>query len=110
MGIELPPLLDPLLADLARLREEAPEMYRLISEIRVMAVGEVDYELVMYPADYGVRVMLGRRLDATFLRYVFMVLDVLRSEGITSRVREIDLRTGTVVYSDPGRAGRRDEE
>jgi cell division protein FtsQ len=105
MGIDLPALLDPLLADMVRLREESPEMYRLISEIRVQAVGEADYEAILYPADYGVRVLLGRRLDATFLRYVFMVLDVLEKEGVTSRVREIDLRTGTVVYSDIGRQG-----
>ena len=101
LGITMPAILEPLLRDLRTLKEGSPELYRLISEIKVMAISEVDYELLFYPIGYPVRVRAGGRLDATFLRYAFMVLDVLARQSATASVAEIDMRSGRVVYAEP---------
>ena len=105
MGLELPAMLDPLLEDLQQLKTSSPELYRLVSEIKVMAISDTAYELMLYPVGYAVRANIGDRLDETFLRYVFMVLDVLAQQGITDTVREIDLRTGRVVYAETSTEG-----
>jgi cell division protein FtsQ len=111
LGITLPPMLRPLLRDLAQLRAAAPELYGLISEIRVSAVNSVDYELDFFPVGRRVRVRLANRIDETMLRYVFLVMDVLGKSKNVADAAEIDLRSGEVVYRERGaqaelRAGR----
>ncbi len=98
LGIAMPPMLRPLLADLAELRAGAPELFALVSEIRVSAVNAVDYELDLFPVGHRMRVRLADRIDETVLRYVFLVIDVLARTRAAAEVTEIDLRSGEVVY------------
>jgi cell division protein FtsQ len=98
LGIAMPPMLRPLLQDLAELRAGAPELFGLLSEIRVTAVNAVDYELDIFPMGHRIRVRLADRLDETVLRYVFLVIDVLARTRSAAEVTEIDLRSGEVVY------------
>ncbi len=98
LGIALPSMLRPLLKDLARLRAGAPELFGLLSEIRVTAVNAVDYELDLFPMGRRIKVRLSDRIDETVLRYVFLVIDVLARTRSADDVTEIDLRSGEVVY------------
>ena len=97
-GLRLPPSLKPLLEDLDRLAGEEPALCRLVSEIRLVPLRGDRYELELYTVSYPVRLRLGERLKPEALRSALVVLDLLSSEGLLVRVRELDLRTGEVVY------------
>jgi cell division protein FtsQ len=111
LGIAMPAMLAPLLRDLAALRQRSPELFGLISELKVSAVNSVDYELEFYPLGQRIRVRLGNRIDETVLRYAFLVIDVLARTRSAADVTEIDLRNGEVVYrgagNDPARGAAR---
>ncbi len=102
LGIGMPAMLGPLLRDLAALRQRSPELYGLISELKVTAINSVDYELEFYPLGQRIRVRLGNRIDETVLRYAFLVIDVLARTRSAADVAEIDLRNGEVVYRGAG--------
>ncbi len=99
-GLRLPPALKPLLEDLERLAGDEPALCRLVSEIRLVPLRGDRYELELYTVSYPVRLRLGERLKPEALRSALVVLDMLQSEGLLARVRELDLRTGEVVYKE----------
>jgi cell division protein FtsQ len=98
LGLKLPAKLMPFLRDLKALRESAPELFGLISEVKVISTGERGYELLLYPIGHDTRVNLGQRFEESLIKYSFMVLDVLKTQGAINGVRELDFRTGEVVY------------
>jgi cell division protein FtsQ len=102
LGMAMPAMLRPLLKDLAALQGRSPELYGLISELKVSAINSVDYELEFYPLGRRIRVRLGNRIDETVLRYAFLVIDVLARTRSAADVAEIDLRNGEVVYRGAG--------
>ncbi len=105
VGLKLPRKLSPFLRTLSEMRRDEPQLFDLISEIKVVAVNEIDYELIFYPVGYDVRVNLGDRFDESLLKYTFMVLDVLKRQEVFNEIRELDFRTGEVVYEIPSEEG-----
>jgi cell division protein FtsQ len=99
-GLHLPPGLEPFLQDLDRLSREEPALARLISEIRLVPVRGGRFELELFTVSHPVRLRLGERLKAESLRSALVVLDLLSRQGLLERVRELDLRTGEVVYRE----------
>jgi cell division protein FtsQ len=97
-GLELPSGLRPLLEDLDRLGREAPELARLISEVRLVPLAHERFELLLYPVAYRVRLRLGARLAADSLRGALLILDLLERQNLAGRVEELDLRSRDVVY------------
>ncbi|HUV07710.1 MAG TPA: FtsQ-type POTRA domain-containing protein [Spirochaetia bacterium] len=98
MGLRLPERLAPVLTELHRIRKESPELFDLISELKVTATTELDFELTFYPVQQNIRINLGNRFQEDLLKYSFLVLDVLRKQGIAEKVKDLDFRTGDVVY------------
>ena len=96
LGIELPSRLKPFLEEMEFLRENAPELFGLISEIKIYSTNDVDFELVLYPIGYDTRISLGEGIDEQSIKYALMVLDVMEEQGM--QVEELDFRTGDVVY------------
>ncbi len=105
IGLRLPRKLLPFLKALSELRQDEPQLFNIISEIKAIAVNEIEYELIFYPIGYNVRVNLGDRFDESLLKYTFMVLDVLKKQEASSDVKELDFRTGEVVYKLPSEEG-----
>lgn len=97
-GLQLPPGLRPFLEDLERLVSEEPQLARLVSEIRLIPARGDRYELELFTVSHPVRLRLGERLSPESLRNALVVLDLLARQGLLPRVRELDLRTGEVVY------------
>jgi cell division protein FtsQ len=97
-GLQLPASLRPLLGDLDRLAGEEPALCRLISEIRLVPERGDRFELELFTVSHPVRLRLGERLAPEALRSALIVLDLLKTQGLLERVRELDLRTGEVVY------------
>ena len=97
-GLRLPEGIKPLLEDLDRLAREAPELARLVSEVRLVPLTQERFELLLYPVAYRIRLRLGGRLEAESLRSALVILDLLERQNLQGRVEELDLRTRDVVY------------
>jgi cell division septal protein FtsQ len=103
VGTRLPPAVALVAASLGEIEAKEPALLSAISEIRlVRAAGSGDAagatELLIYPLNRRIPVRVGASLDASTLRSIILVLDVLGTRGIAASVQEIDFRTGTVVY------------
>ncbi len=101
-GGQLPPALQPLLQDLQELRREAPELYGLISEMKVIRRGIQDYDLLLCLTGYPLKVRLGNRLDAGLLKQSLLVADMMADQPGAGEREEVDFRTGEVVFSVRG--------
>jgi cell division protein FtsQ len=97
-GIKLPDELQFFLDDLYILKEQHRALYDQISEIKIISINEVKYELVVFLVSYRVRLKIGEHISSKVIKYALMVLDVMEKEGLLDRVSELDLRTGEVVY------------
>ena len=98
VGTRLPALLQPFLEDLQTLKLESPVHFDLISEFRVVKKGEYEMEVVLYPVSHRVPVRIGNSIDEDLCNALIVALDVLDAQGTLERVREIDFRTGEIVY------------
>jgi cell division protein FtsQ len=101
-GTLLPRTWHSFLKDLGDLKRNDPRLFNLISEIRVVTTKSGNYELVLYPLSWPVRIWIGRRLSADMLRYMLHTLYFMETEGILREVDEIDFRSGEAVYRRKG--------
>lgn len=97
-GATLPRMLDSFLTEVTQIRAAYPDIFRLISEIQIVPLSPVSFELLLYPLSFTVRVRLAASIDGPVLKNALLVLDMLQREGISEKVKEIDFRTGEVVY------------
>lgn len=98
VGTKLPEKVQPILQDLNRLRQEDPGVFRLISELRLIPKAAGNLEILLYPVQFPVRLRLAGNLDPAVLRNAIVILDLLAEQELLMRVRELDMRTGEVVY------------
>jgi cell division protein FtsQ len=97
-GMQLPQVLTSFLEDLHQLQQKNPALYRLISEVKFVKKNTADYEVVLFPSQYQVKVRIGPALTEELMKYVVLVLDVVAGKGLESTIEEIDFRTDEVVY------------
>jgi cell division septal protein FtsQ len=106
VGTRLPPVVAALVASLGEIQASEPALLSAVSEIRMVKASGGEPELLIYPLNQRIPVRAGASLDASTLRSIILVLDVLGTRGIAASVQEIDFRTGTVVYrSKEGQSG-----
>ena len=107
VGMRLPERVRPLLSELGWLKRSEPALYALLSEIRVVSRDD-RLEILLFPMHLPVRIRMGGSLQPSVIRNALMVIDVFSEQGVLDRIRELDLRTGEVVYSvkEDGSGGR----
>jgi cell division protein FtsQ len=98
VGTRLPEKVRPSLKDLERLRREDPGIFRLISELRLIPKPTGELEILLYPIQFPVRLRLSGELDPAVLGNAVVILDLLAEQELLTRVKELDMRTGDVVY------------
>jgi cell division protein FtsQ len=98
VGMKLPERVRPILQDLRTLQKQEPDLFRLISELRLISKSTGALEILLYPIQYPVRLRLTAGLDPAVMRNALIILDLLAGQEVLQRVRELDLRTGEVVY------------
>lgn len=101
-GMRIPKELCSFLEDMEAIKRSSPELYSLISEIKFVRKGHVDFEVLLYPRSYKTRIRIGSSLDEKMLKYIIMVLDVVSDRPGLERLEEIDFRTGDLVYRIQG--------
>lgn len=97
-GMRLPAKYHVLMEQIASLRELPQNYFAGISEIHVVPKEYGNYELVLYPLHRQMKVYVDRRLDEKTLQYMMVTIDVVNR--LEKDVSLIDLRYGSVVYSD----------
>ncbi len=126
LGDRLPHAYASLFADLKALRERAPSLYRLVSEVRIIAprysadsaprysadsaprysadsaprdtASAASFDMLLYLTNSQVPVRARGAIDESLLKYTLMVLDLLSKQGIVQDIQELDFRSGNVVY------------
>jgi len=98
VGMKLPEALRPILQDLRTLKNQEPDLFRLISELRLISKSTGVLDILLYPIQYPVRLRLSGGLDPAVMRNSFVILDLLAGQKALREVRELDMRTGEVVY------------
>jgi cell division protein FtsQ len=98
VGSTLPASMKSLLDSIYTLRVEAPELFGVISEIRVEAHRAGDLDVLLYFQGFGAPVRVGSTVDRETCTYALMVLDVLEQQEVAPSVRELDFRSGEIVY------------
>lgn len=98
VGSTLPDRVQPVIESLYELRISAPDIFGLVSEVRIepRAAGELD--VLLFTEGFPVPVRMGANMTRESCTYALMVLDVLAQQGETDRVAEVDFRSGEVVY------------
>jgi cell division protein FtsQ len=98
LGTRLPAEFVPTLAAIGEIERKAPALLAAFSEIKLVKPAHGEPELLLYSLHYRVPVRTGAVLNESTLRSIILVLDVMGSNGLADGVKEIDFRTGTVVY------------
>ncbi len=104
LGSALPRSYARIFSDLRALREAAPSLYALVSEVKVSAAppddarGPGSFDLLLFLTCSPVPVRARGAIDETLLRSTLMVLDLLSRQGVVKTIQELDFRSGDVVY------------
>ncbi len=101
-GMRMPRELCSFLEDMEVIKKSSPGLYGLISEIKFVRKGSIDYEVLLYPRNHKTRIRIGSSLDEEMLKYIIMVLEVISDRPGMEGLEEIDFRTGDVVYRIQG--------
>ena len=97
-GMRIPKELCSFLEDMEAIKRSSPGLSGLISEIKFVRKGSIDYEVLLFPRSYKTRIRIGSSLDEEMLKYMIMVLEVISDQPGMEGLEEIDFRTGDVVY------------
>ena len=98
LGMQLPEEIGGLLKDLTALKKDSPFLYEMLSEIRIINRGGGVYEALLFTERHSVPVRIGMSVDERQLKYMFMILDILREDAFAEKIEELDLRSGEIVY------------
>ncbi len=101
-SMRMPRELCSFLEDMEAIKRSLPGLYGLISEIKFVRKGSMDYEVLLYPRNHKTRIRIGSSLDGEMLKYMIMVLEVISDQPGMDGLEEIDFRTGDVVYRIQG--------
>jgi cell division protein FtsQ len=97
LGMRLPAPFCPLLAQLEKIRSDAPELLGAVSEIKINRKPFDGFDLILYPVHNPVKVRLEPDLNEEILRYVMLMIDVFVSRH--TALEDLDFRTGIASYS-----------
>jgi cell division protein FtsQ len=97
LGMRLPAVFSPFLANIEKINNEAPDLLQAVSEIRINRKPFDGFDLILYPVHNPVKVRLEPEINEDILRYVMLVIDVFASRH--TELEEIDFRTGTALYT-----------
>lgn len=89
------------LESLETLRISDPVLFSLISELKFVKKNRSDFEVVLFPRDYPIRVRLGSEISSDLMKRIVLVLDVFSRQGVDN-IREIDFRTDDIVMQVRG--------
>ena len=97
-GVRLNEKLQPLMEKIAEISATNPSYLANVSEIKIVPKEYGSFDLMVYPVDSKVRVLLDRNFDTETLQCMMVALDVVKS--VDKNVYEMDLRYGSISYKN----------
>lgn len=98
LGTQLPSMFIPYLSRLSAVKESSGTLFEQISEIKFVEKSEGTFDVVIYPANSGIRIRTSSDINDMMLQQMFTVLDVMEENGIDKQTDELDFRGGKIVY------------
>ncbi|MDR1446462.1 MAG: FtsQ-type POTRA domain-containing protein [Treponema sp.] len=99
LGHMVPARYQSVLGDVYRIGEQEPALMSAVSEIGIRKKNFDGFDLVLYPVHNPIRVLMDKELNENSLRYLLLVLDVLKEQG--SAPEELDFRSGSIASYIP---------
>lgn len=97
-GMKVHKQLMPLFNQLEMLQKKNPVLLSEISEMKIEQKKYGGFDLIIYPVRTRIKVRTTGALNEDRLRYMMLMLDVVRDFGHDSQIEELDVRAGTAVY------------
>lgn len=95
-GMRIPSKYKPLIDQVTQVQSLPQKYFSAVSEICVIPKDSGNYELVLIPSSSHVRVRVGSALNEDVLKYMMVVLDVVKQMG--TEAKSVDIRCGSVSY------------
>lgn len=103
-GMKVHKQLVPLFRELAILQKKNPALLGEISEMKIEQKKYGGFDLILYPVRSQIKVRTGSTLNDDRLQYMILMLDVIRKLDLSSKIEELDIRSGTASYRLRGEA------
>lgn len=97
-GMKVHKQLVPLFKQLDILRKNNPTLLGEISEIKIEQKKYGGFDLILYPVQSHIKVRTGSTLNDDRLQYMMLMLDVIQKLDLSTKIEELDVRTGTASY------------
>ena len=98
LGLKLPEELVLYFSELKKMKETTPALFEQISELKFVNKNNSSYEVVLYPLNTKVRVRTENTINDNLIKQIFVVLDIIEKNGLESEMKELDFRSGQVVF------------
>lgn len=97
-GMKVHKQLVPLFTQLDILQKKNPALLSEISEMKIEQKKYGGFDLILYPVQTPIKVRTDSALNEDRLRYMMLVLDVIRELDLNTEIEELDVRAGTASY------------
>lgn len=97
-GMRINYLLRALFVQIDTLMKKQPLLLSAVSEIQIAQRKYGGYDLVVYPVNSKVKVIIGNILNEETLRYVMLLSDVVRNGNHAEYLEAVDARGTNAVY------------
>ena len=97
-GMKVHKQLVPLFTHLDILQKKNPALLSEISEMKIEQKKYGGFDLILYPVQTPIKVRTDSALNEDRLRYMMLVLDVIRELDLNTEIEELDVRAGTASY------------
>ncbi len=101
-GMQISSQLSAFFMGLDLLQKKQPLLLNEISEIKIREKRYGGYDLIVYPIRSQLSIITDRVLTEDGLRYMMLLVDVVRDLGLDSEISEIDIRGTNAVYKKRG--------
>lgn len=97
-GMKVHKQLASLFMQLDILQKKNPALLSEISEMKIEQKKYGGFDLILYPVQTQIKVRIDSALNEERLRYMMLMLDVIRELDLSTRIEELDVRAGTASY------------
>lgn len=93
IGVQLPRALQSFMESLAQLKTDSVELYQQLSEVQIHAVGDDEFQIVLYFYPIPFPVYIYRTIDKQKIQQVYAINELLKNDTIANQPLALDFRS-----------------
>ncbi len=101
-GMKINSKLSTLFMQLDVLQKKKSLLLNEVSEIKIKTKRSGGFELLIYPIKTRLAILTNKALTEDSLRYMILILDVVKDIGMDNEIVQIDIRGSNAVYKKRG--------